>query len=173
MVIAPRHLERVDELEKDAQRLGLEVARRSRNEAADALMLLNTMGELASFFSAGDLVFLGGTLVPVGGHNILEPAAAGLPVLVGPQTWTVQTHVDELELEGAAFRVDGMKTLSATVLRLARDETLRRAAGESAQRCVDRHRGATERTVCRLNELMTGSEAVEPIPAATVEESEE
>ncbi|MGH8457779.1 MAG: lipid IV(A) 3-deoxy-D-manno-octulosonic acid transferase, partial [Nevskiales bacterium] len=87
LVLVPRHPQRFETVAGLCAKSGLSTARRSRGETGDthsAILLVDTIGELNMFYAAADVVFVGGSLVPVGGHNLLEPAALGLPILVGP-----------------------------------------------------------------------------------------
>ena len=159
LVLAPRHLERIEGLERLARAHGHAVLRRSSLPAAGqassrALILVDTMGELARLFVAADLVFLGGSLVPVGGHNLFEPAAQGKPVLFGPYVHTVKEAALELIAAGGGFQVTGKGDIIRHSAALLGDPSALAAAGRAARSIVDRHRGATERTIALLREVM-------------------
>jgi 3-deoxy-D-manno-octulosonic-acid transferase len=102
LVLAPRHLERLLEvltLARACGRVGL--LTRAPDPGGAEVVVVDTMGELAALYALADVAFVGGTLVPVGGHNLLEPAAYGVPILTGPHTATVQAQREELVREGA------------------------------------------------------------------------
>ena len=119
----------------------------------EAFILVDTVGELAGLYEAADVSFVGGSLVPAGGHNLLEPAGAGSPILVGPHTENFREISDLLIAAGAA-RVIGSDGLAAALEELLQDETKRRAMGEAGRGVVERNAGATARTIDLLGELI-------------------
>ena len=151
LVLVPRHPERLEAvvaLVKSADFACVaKTAVDRRTDIVEDILVVDTMGELARLFSVADVVFLGGSLVPVGGHNILEPAAGGRPVVSGPHVWTVRDLMSELEQVDAVRVVHDAEGLADGVGAWLSDVNLRRAAGERARAVVDRHRGATRRTV--------------------------
>lgn len=150
LVLAPRHVERFDAAEREASSRGLVVHRLSRGERAApeaAVLLVDGLGRLATLYAAADAAFVGGSLVPVGGHNLLEPAAAGVPVLFGPHTHHVAEIAKVLEEEGAAVRVATSSALAEAWERLLDDPDARARQAEAAARVMARHRGALDRTV--------------------------
>jgi 3-deoxy-D-manno-octulosonic-acid transferase len=158
LVLAPRHPERVPSVENLARRMGLAVRRWSdvREGGAippEAFILVDTVGELAGLYEAADVSFVGGSLVPAGGHNLLEPAGAGSPILVGPHTENFREISDLLIAAGAA-RVIGSDGLAVALEELLQDETKRRAMGEAGRGVVERNAGATARTIDLLGELI-------------------
>ena len=105
LVIAPRHISRAEEVMETAERHGLRTSRWSKKEPEWEVLVVDTLGDLLSFYSICDVAFVGGTLVPVGGHNLLEPAFFDRPVLFGPHTEKV-TDLEEILTEmGIGFRV--------------------------------------------------------------------
>jgi 3-deoxy-D-manno-octulosonic-acid transferase len=149
LVLAPRHPERFDPAEIEAKRRGLAVARVSRAESAAGadVLLVDSIGQLASLYAVSAAAFVGGTLVPVGGHNLLEPLAAGAPVLFGPHTGHVAEMAQTLLRSGAGERVADAPTLAEAWTRLLGDpaERARRVAIGSS--LLAAHRGALAATV--------------------------
>ena len=132
------------------QQRGLHTIRRSDGrdcDAATAIVVGDTLGELRLFYAAADIAFVGGSLVPTGGHNILEPAQAGLPVISGPHTFNFQEAVDLLVAGDALVLVEDAQQLAAAVIQYINDADLRRAAGGRAKQIVAANRGALERTL--------------------------
>jgi 3-deoxy-D-manno-octulosonic-acid transferase len=153
LVLAPRHAERFDSAEREASSRGLAVHRLSRGERAApgaTVLLVDGLGRLATLYAAADAAFVGGSLVPVGGHNVLEPAAAGVPVLFGPHTHHVAEIARVLEEEGAALRVNDAGALADAWERLLDDPDARARQADAAARVMARHRGALDRTVERI-----------------------
>lgn len=147
LLLAPRRPESFDEIARRLAAGGVSAVRRSRPEADGTappeVFLLDTVGELASAYRLGDAAFLGGTLAPKGGHNVLEPLRAGLPVLVGPSTANVREAVDAA---GPAVReVADAAALHRELASLLRDPEARRLAREAAGALFARHGGAASR----------------------------
>lgn len=149
LVLAPRHPERFDEAASEAGRRGLSVARVSRGETAARadVLLVDTIGQLAALYQVTQAAFVGGTLVPVGGHNLLEPVAAGVPVLFGPHTGHVADLASSLVAAGAGERVADGAALARAWLALVADpgERVRRAA--RGRELLESGRGALGRNV--------------------------
>jgi 3-deoxy-D-manno-octulosonic-acid transferase len=156
LVLAPRHLDRLEEVEKILERESLPWKRRSSlstelsRHAEDrtekpGVILLDTMGELMMIYSLGTLVFIGGSLVSVGGHNPLEPLFFKKCVLFGPYMFNFLEISRRLVSEGGAILVRNKEELSIQLRRLLADEKARNEAGEKGYRFLKKHRGATER----------------------------
>ncbi|MBI5854674.1 MAG: 3-deoxy-D-manno-octulosonic acid transferase [Nitrospirae bacterium] len=155
LVIAPRHIERASDLDVVVRGRGLAVQRRSEMTdgrslppaGAGRVVILDTRGELASVYRHATVAFVGGTLVPVGGHNLLEPALWGKPVLFGPYT----DHCEELAslpLEaGAGARIRDGREFGGEAEQLIRDGKRREAMGRAASLVVTENRGALRRSV--------------------------
>lgn len=155
-LLVPRRPERWDEVARLVESRGLPLVRRShgpRAVPAGGVLLLDTVGELARLYRHAELVFVGGSLVPHGGQNLLEPAAAGRPVLFGPHVQNFRDAEDALLLAGGGVRVTAA-TLAAETARLLDDEAARRAMGEAARRAVAANEGATRRTLERIAPLL-------------------
>jgi len=147
LLLAPRHPERFASAVEDAERRGFVVSRASRGAAPEHLdvLLLDTIGDLAALYALAGSAFVGGSLVPVGGHNLLEPIAAGVPVLYGPHTEHVTEIAAALDRSGAGLRVQDAAALGRSFadLALRPDERARRVA--LGRRFVDANRGALHR----------------------------
>ncbi len=158
LLIAPRHPERFAEAQRLVEAAGLRCERRSGiapgGWSDDAVLLLDTLGELAHVYSLASVVFVGGSLVPSGGHNILEPAVAGKPVLVGPHMENFQEIADTFRAESAIVQVASADELAREVAALLLDESRSRELGERARGLVGRNRGAVSRTTDALVPLL-------------------
>jgi 3-deoxy-D-manno-octulosonic-acid transferase len=103
------------------------------------------MGELMTFFGACDIAFVGGSLVPTGGHNMIEPAAWGVPVLTGPHLFNF-SEASQLLLEGGAMQIcDSADQMAEQVVELLQNQTQRAEMGSAAQRIAEANRGALDR----------------------------
>jgi 3-deoxy-D-manno-octulosonic-acid transferase len=120
----------------------------------EEVVLLDSLGELASLYALADVVFVGGSLVPSGGHNILEPAAAGRPVIVGPHMDNFQEIADQFLAAGALVQVANARELGDEVSAMLLDPSRRRELGERGRRLVEDNRGAVRRTVDALMALV-------------------
>jgi 3-deoxy-D-manno-octulosonic-acid transferase len=162
VVVAPRHLERVPHVVGALDAHGVEsTLRSSGSDGPGRAVVLNTTGELARVYAVGSVAFVGGTLAPYGGHDPLEPAAQGVPVVFGVNTETCRDSASRLKKEGAAFEVGGGSELADELLRLLRDESALAAARERALRAVEAGRGATERTLDFLSSIGVLDDAAE------------
>ena len=117
-------------------------------------MVLDTLGELAQVYPAATLVFVGGSLVPFGGHNVVEAAVAGKAVIVGPHMENFQEIADEFGGEGALLRVGSGEELASVAIELLSDERRLVEIGERARALVLRNRGALQKTVEALEALV-------------------
>jgi len=156
LLLAPRHPERLGEVEELLERGGFSWVRRSRlpGEATAAVILVDTMGELARLYAAGTVVFVGGSLVPIGGHNILEPAAYARPVLFGPHMGNF-AEMGRLFLEqGAGREVRDAATMASEILRILQEPRVAGQMGQAGRAIVDSHRGACRRTADLLEPLL-------------------
>jgi 3-deoxy-D-manno-octulosonic-acid transferase len=117
-------------------------------------VLLDTLGELAQVYPLADVVFVGGSLVPVGGHNILEAAVAGKPVVVGPYMHNFQEIADQFKADSALVEVTTSEDVAREVTSLLTDEVRRRSVGERGRTLVERNRGALAATVDALAGLV-------------------
>ena len=151
LVLAPRHPERVPELVELIQRRGLPVRRRSELPRAGgtdgALIVVDTVGELASIYSVGVAAFVGGSLVPTGGHNVLEPALRGKPVLFGPHTENFRESAELLSASGGGLVVRDDAELASALTRLFLDRDRCAALGAAARQAAASREGAVRRTL--------------------------
>jgi 3-deoxy-D-manno-octulosonic-acid transferase len=155
LVLAPRHPHRFEEVARLLGARGISFTRRSgRPRNASPLLLLDTLGELRKVYAAGTLCFVGGSLVPRGGQNLMEPAAAGRPVLFGPRTENFEEAARLLLKTGGGYRVTDGASLASTVSRLLRDPATRERAGEKARDLVTRNRGAASRTAAMIGDVL-------------------
>lgn len=157
-LIAPRDILRADELKALAGNHGFTAIRRSAlKESASTghnVVILDTIGELGRVYSLGDVVFVGGSLVPRGGHNILEPAAHGKPILVGPQMFNFKDIYALLSGRQACVTVQDGADLTAKLATLLADESAAKEMGANARAVVDENRGAAARNVEQLKALL-------------------
>ena len=138
------------------QDAGQELAQELTQELKSADVLLgDSMGEMFAYFAACDCAFIGGSLMPLGGQNLIEACALGKPVLVGEHTFNFAQATDEAVLDGAALRVPDADALLAAAMRLLEDDTARSRMGAHALAFAGRHRGATLRTVELLRQLIS------------------
>ena len=147
-VIVPRHPQRFAEVAAMLDARGFAYARRSdeRDVAADvALVLGDSMGELAAYYAAADVAFVGGSLLPFGGQNLLEPIAQGVPTIVGAHTLNFAQVADDAVAAGAAARIGDAAELVTRVAQLLRDGKAREAMGERALEFHAAHRGTIDR----------------------------
>ncbi|MBD3347582.1 MAG: 3-deoxy-D-manno-octulosonic acid transferase [Candidatus Eisenbacteria bacterium] len=154
-IVAPRHLDRTAHLSKGLRARGIGFRLRSQGPEGGGrppVTVLDTTGELRLVYSLADVAFVGGTLEPYGGHNPLEPAAMGVPVVFGPHTSSCAYEAALLVERGAAFRVEDARGLGGTLASLLEDEAARTRAGARALEAVSSGRGATRRTI----ELLRG-----------------
>lgn len=157
LLIAPRHPERFRVVEQLVRDRGFALATyqvEGRPSAAHGVFLIDAMGQLMPFFAAAEVAFVGGSLVPTGGHNALEPAALSTPVLVGPHTFNFEEITSSLIRQGGAARVRGADRLGRDVLTLLLDDAKREEMGLAAQQVFDRERGAVQRIMQLIDTLL-------------------
>jgi len=158
LVIAPRHPERFAEVAPLAEKAGFSATRRTalgdRPWSDGDVLVLDTMGELAQAYALATVVFVGGSLEPAGGHNVLEPAVAGKAIVVGPHMENFQEIADLFRGEGALVQVASPGELGGAIAGLLSDPERRRAVGARARALVARHRGAVAGTLDALAELL-------------------
>lgn len=166
LVLAPRHPERFGEVEQLCRAEGWKTVRRTEL-AIDAepradIVVLDTIGELATLYQIGTVVFVGGSLVPTGGHNVLEPAVFGKPIVFGPHMENFREIADAFVAAGAAVRLDDEGRLEATLVELLGDPVRRARLGAAARALVEANRGAKDKTMLVLETLL------QPAPPSNV-----
>jgi 3-deoxy-D-manno-octulosonic-acid transferase len=122
--------------------------------AADGL-LVDRVGELAALYAMASVAFVGGSLVPIGGHNLLEPAAASVPVLFGPHVHHVAQDASALLRSGGAIEIATPEALGAAVADLLASDERRRAMGAKGEELVRSGRGALERTIALIRSVLS------------------
>ena len=160
LILAPRHPARFDQVAQLVASAGKTLVRRTALAASDAaqqdqlasseMLMLDTVGELAGVFALADLVFMGGSLVPTGGHNLLEAAFWGKPVVFGPHMENFRDVAALFLDNGAAVQVRNASELGVVACELLRDEPRRQRLGNAAKQMLERESGATERILTRL-----------------------
>lgn len=157
LVIAPRHPERFDRVANLVESLQIPLVRRSAwnttRPLSGCVFLLDSVGELASIYALADVAFVGGSLVPTGGHNILEPAQHGVPVMTGPFTFNFR-EIIRIFVENGALKTVAAPNLAQELLQLLHDEEERKRLGKRAQELFARYAGATQRTLEALQVLL-------------------
>ncbi len=157
LVLVPRHPQRFDDVAALLERSGLRYVRRSDPGAIEAaastrigVLLGDTLGEMIAWYASSDLAFVGGSLLPFGGQNLIEPCALARPVLIGPHTWNFREAAEQAVACGAALRVEDPADLAAAVSALLFDRERRAAMSSAALGFAQAHRGATARTLDRV-----------------------
>lgn len=161
LVMVPRHPQRFQEVARMIQERGLPWARRSAPETATGdirVFLGDSMGEMAAYYAAADLAYVGGSLLPFGGQNLIEAAAAGCPALIGPHTWNFVDAAEQAVAVGCALRVQDMEGLVGAVGELRQAPDRRAAMAAAGLRFTAANRGATERVMALIE---TSLQAIE------------
>lgn len=157
LVLAPRDNLRGGELVAMAEKSGLKAVRRTEPAAGEQghdVVVLDTIGELGRIYGIGDIVYVGGSLIPHGGHNILEPAAHGKPILVGPHMFNFKDSYALLSGRGACATVNDSAELAETISRLLQNEEERSAMGREALAIIRENRGAARRSLQHIKEIL-------------------
>ena len=157
LVIVPRHPQRFDEVAALVAARGWSLQRRSAlidDSVASQVLLGDSMGEMFGYYAACDVAFIGGSLLPLGGQNLIEACALGKPVLIGPHTFNFALVTEEAISAGAALCVKDNIELVSIAEKLLVDDALRGRMGVAALAFADRHKGATARTVGLLRHMI-------------------
>jgi 3-deoxy-D-manno-octulosonic-acid transferase len=158
LLIAPRHPERFQVVKKLCEAQQLSVVMRSGQCGVDPscdVYIADSIGELKMLYAAADVAFVAGSLVAVGGHNVLEPAAVGVPVLFGPQMFNFQDIANGMLAAGAALQCADETAISAALLRLYADSGFRQAMVAKARGFIEENQGATGRIAGLLGEYLS------------------
>jgi 3-deoxy-D-manno-octulosonic-acid transferase len=152
LVLVPRHPQRFDEVAALVRRQGLWLGRRSAGlpDARCQVWLGDSMGEMPAYYTLADLAFIGGSLLPLGGQNLIEAAACACPVLIGPHTFNFTQATEDALAAGAARRVQTATELVAEVEALLGAAASRQQMVAAAEEFASAHRGATERTLALI-----------------------
>lgn len=159
LLIAPRHINRVHEIEDAAKRSGLETVRMTElaasggGKAGQRVLILDTIGQLNDIYPAAALVFIGGSLVRHGGHNPIEPAIFEKAVIFGPYMFNFRDTASVFVRQNAAIQVPDRHSFLEKVRILLKDEAVRKLLGSNAGRVVTENRGATERSIRAIKEV--------------------
>jgi 3-deoxy-D-manno-octulosonic-acid transferase len=157
-ILAPRQPERFAEVERLAREAGFVTARRSElpidAEPRADVIVLDSIGELAQLYQLATVVFVGGSLVDHGGHNILEPAIFGKPIVFGPHMQNFRDIAETFVSNGAAIQVASDRDLDDAILGLVRDPVHRASLGAAARALVEANRGAKDKTLAVITDLL-------------------
>jgi 3-deoxy-D-manno-octulosonic-acid transferase len=162
LILVPRHPERTREVETLLTEQGLEFCLRSGLQpdspllSAGNILLVDTLGEVLDLYAVAELVFVGGSLMPIGGHNLLEAALVGKPVLFGPHIHNFREISAKLVRAGAGVKVAGPAELFETIVLLLDDPVRCRAMGQAGRALIVENAGATERTMRRVADCLRG-----------------
>lgn len=158
LIIVPRHPERFDRVTALSQRAGFKTLRRSEHRPCPSdvkVLVVDTMGELPLFYSASDVAFVGGSLVPVGGHNILEPAALARPIITGPHYFNFNEITQQFLNADAAIQINNTEELAETVIKLLQNSPQRAQMGDAALQLMANSQGASKRLVNLIKRHIT------------------
>lgn len=158
LLLVPRHPDRFDKVANLCQSQGLTVTRRSTNEAPGTttdIFLGDTMGELKLMFAASDCAYVGGSLVPTGGHNFIEPAILGVPCLSGPHLHNFVQLSELLKTDNALLIANNPNELATQLTQLINNPAERQAMGERGRQVVLQNKGALERHLQTVDLLLT------------------
>jgi 3-deoxy-D-manno-octulosonic-acid transferase len=157
LIMVPRHLNRAEACLESARRMGFSAVRRTEASSFDwDVLVLDTVGELWSAYSLGGTAFVGGSLVPLGGQNVLEPAFLKKPVLFGPHTENFLEDAERLAASGGGFRVATPAELGWRIAGFLADPALAEACGLKAYQAIEHHRGAVSRAALWLSSALPG-----------------
>ena len=157
LVLVPRHPQRFQGVREIVTKERMTIVARTDGKPCSAstqVFLGDTMGELTLFYAASDVAFVGGSLVPIGGHNLLEPAALGLPLLSGPHVFNAQEIADMFVDKGACVLVQDGAGLAAEVSRLLSDPERAARLGDAGRDILERNRGALARLLAMIEPLV-------------------
>ena len=166
LVVAPRHLERVENVARHVQACRLSAVRRSRypgeaSESRPDVVILDTLGELVAFYKLCTVAFVGGSLAPIGGHNILEPVMFAKPLLFGPHMHHFPELAEMLRAANGAIQVGDETDLYTQTAHLLANPTKADAMGQRALQALGSHRGALQRTCEALAAVLEAAPAVD------------
>lgn len=146
LILAPRHPERFGHVEKIVKESGVKYTLRTENNTTEDVLILNTIGELKNMYSICDIAFVGGSLVNIGGHNIIEPAIFQKPVIFGPYMQNFRDICEEFLKEGGGVLVDD-KNIIDKIAQLIENSDLRKKIGKRAKMIVEKNTGSLDKTI--------------------------
>ena len=155
LLLVPRHPERFDDVAKLLQQSGVKAVRHSSNQLCETdtqVLLCDSMGEMMMFYAAADLAFLGGSLVDIGGHNLLEPAALGKAIICGPSISNAKDVAEMLVAADALQLVENSDQLSYGLHELFARPSRRKDLGKNALKAIENNRGALERLMAFIKQ---------------------
>ena len=163
LLIAPRHIDRAPGIKKLADEKGFEAVLLSQQKnglqdtlSEDRVFILDTLGELGKLYALATVVFMGGSLIKRGGHNIIEPAMFAKPIIFGPNMLNFK-YMAKLFLENdAALEVKDKDTLAKAIGKLLEDGNRRNALGHNAKSLIDKNKGATGRNIRKIGQFLEG-----------------
>lgn len=156
-VIVPRHPQRFDEVAQLLERRGVRYQRRSAQQAVDAatqVLLGDSMGEMFAYYAACDVAFIGGSLLPYGGQNLIEACSVGKPAIIGVYTFNFTDAAEGAVEAGAALRIADEGELAGVLQKLLREPELRQRMGQAGLEFAHRHQGASARVMAMLQSLL-------------------
>jgi len=158
LILVPRHPERCYQVLNLIKASGLSYCVRSSEQTPNAdtkILLIDTLGELPMFYAASNVAFVGGSLVPIGGHNLLEPAALAIPIIVGPHTFNAPEIAEMLDEVGAAETVSDDSALYSSVLALLQAPDRARLAGQAGKEVIAENYGALDKLMTEISLILT------------------
>jgi 3-deoxy-D-manno-octulosonic-acid transferase len=159
LLLAPRHPERFKPVVLACRSFGFATRTRSEDDGVredTQCFVVDTLGELLRFYATADVAFVGGSLVPIGGHNVLEPAALSVPVIVGPKVFNFVEITASLIEAGAALQIMDGDELGGAVTRLLADPALRETIGRAGRAAFEREQGGVLRTLGIIERVLDG-----------------
>ena len=162
LVLVPRHPQRFNAVAALVEKAGFKLARRSLNQwpsSETQIWLGDSMGEMAAYYALGDVAFVGGSLLPLGGHNLIEACSLGKPVFIGPHTFNFAEAAQWAIAGGAGIRVENASALMEQALSLLNDEPQLKQRSAAATLFAAQHRGATQRVMALIEPLLRSSTA--------------
>ncbi len=148
LLLAPRNIERAREIFWKVKDMGFSCGLRTKDmRKKKEVYVIDTIGELSRIYSIADLVFVGGSLVPFGGHNIIEPASFGCPIIFGPYMFNFKEITQQIIKSGGGILVRNEEELEKEVLKLLSDKCYRKKIGDSSYSFVQKNRGATKKVI--------------------------
>lgn len=158
LILVPRHPERFDKVAALCQQAGFNTVLRTNDDQCDDqmdILLGNTMGEMLLFYAAADVAFVAGSLIAHGGHNVLEPAALGMAIITGPHVFNFTAINDMLTQAQAIITVHDQQQLAQAVIKLFREPDTRQTMSDKASQVVAENRGALDKHLHYIGELLT------------------